>query len=136
MLSDKQHYLKQVQLLQNDDRVKRLRTMTKKSERLFEKNEEEKAEKYNVKIDKLTEEILACIGFKTENVDDLLFKYSTQEISNNELIKGITKELDEIEEVTGTESVTLSEFLQLREEKYEEMLAEYERDIHSNQIKV
>lgn len=45
MLSDKQHYLKQVQLLQNDDRLKRLRTMTKKSERLFEKNEEEKAEK-------------------------------------------------------------------------------------------
>ncbi|MEH7463882.1 hypothetical protein V7166_17870 [Bacillus thuringiensis] len=110
--------------------------MTKKSERLFEKNEEEKAEKYNGKIDKLTEEILVCIGFKTENVGDLLFKYSTQKISNNELIKGITKELDEIDEVTGTEPVTLSEFLQLQEEKYEEMLAEYERDIQSNQMKV
>ncbi|WP_176547009.1 hypothetical protein [Bacillus wiedmannii] len=45
MLSDKQHYLKQVQLLQSDDRLKRLRTMIKKSERLFEKSEEEKAEK-------------------------------------------------------------------------------------------
>lgn len=95
-----------------------------------------KRKRYNEKIDKLTEEILACIGFKTENVDDLLFKYSTQEISNNELIKGIDKELDEIDEVTGTGSVTLSEFLQLEEEKYEEMLAEYERAIHSNQIKV